>query len=282
MASITIDLDFPEGISVTGYHRVLDGHGFEVDWPWPDQRRCPKCGREDKARLEVSEKRRVVRDLDLHGQPSFWVYQAVFHRCDSCHHRQDLIPPFKRKDASYTFRFEEHVVRMLVGSNEEEAARRLGISAETVGRIVKNQLGDVKVIDPQRVITDVGMDEISLKKRHKLYVTVLTDLTNPEQPQVLAVMAGRDEAAGRKCLECLSAEQRAQVRSFRVDMGASFNAACAGLLPNAQGVTDRFHVAKLWNDALDGLRKKNHEGLQEEFVEGGQETIPLADVGNAP
>src|ERR1700677_4876526 len=32
-----------------------------------------------------------------------------------------------------------------------------------------------------------GMDEISLKKRHKLYVTILTDLTRPEQPQVLVV-----------------------------------------------------------------------------------------------
>jgi hypothetical protein len=47
-------------------------------------------------------------------------------------------------------------------------ARRLGISAETVGRIVKNQLQDAKTIDPKRKILDVGMDEISLKKRHKL------------------------------------------------------------------------------------------------------------------
>src|SRR5207253_7164854 len=101
---------------------------------------------------------------------------------------------------------------------------------------------DAKSIDPKRVILDVGMDEISLKKRHKLYVTLLTDLTDPERPRLLAVKPGRDEAAGRACLECLTREQRAQVRSYRVDMGASFNNACQGLLPNAKGVTDRFHV----------------------------------------
>jgi transposase len=39
-------------------------------------------------------------------------------------------------------------------------------------------------------------------------------------------------------------------------MGAAFNNACAKGLPNARGVTDRFHVAKLWNEALDKLRKK--------------------------
>jgi transposase len=281
MASITIDIDLPEGVEITGYARCGKGHGFEVAWPWPEQCRCQRCGYEDQAHLEQNGKQRVVRHLDVWGQPSFWAYEAVFHRCARCHHRQDLIPPFKRKDASYTYAFEEHVVRLLIGSTEEDVARRLGISAETVGRIVKNQLQDAKTIDPARVIRDVGMDEISLKKRHKLYVTVLTDLTDPERPRLLAVKPGRDEAAGLACLECLTAQQRAQVHSYRVDMGQSFNNACKEGLPNARGVTDRFHVAKLWNESLDGLRKKNHAGVQGEAVTSGAERISIADVGDA-
>ena len=278
MATITIDVDLPPEVE----SRVMsdqDGHGVEVTWPWPERCRCERCGHEDKADLE--SRAAAVRDLDVWNQPSFWIYQGVFHRCPRCHHRQDVIPPFKRKDASYTFAFEEHVVRLLIGSTEEEVARRLGISAETVGRIVKNQVQDSKAIDPQRVIRDVGMDEISLKKRHKLYVTVLTDLTDPERPRLLAVKAGRDETAGRACLECLSAKQRAEVRSYRVDMGQAFNNACAALLPGAAGVTDRFHVAKLWNEALDGLRKKNHAGVQGEAVACGAEGVSVADVGDA-
>jgi transposase len=281
MASITIDIDLPDGVEITSYARHAHGHGFEVTWPWPERCCCQRCGHDDQAFLEPSGKTRVVRHLDVWNQPSFWIYEGVFHRCPHCHHRQDLIPPFKRKDASYTLAFEEHVVRLLIGSTEEEVARRLGISAETVGRIVKNQVQQAKTIDPTRVILDVGMDEISLKKRHKLYVTVLTDLTDPDRPQLLAVKPGRDEAAGRACLECLSAAQRAQVRSYRVDMGLPFNNACAALLPEARGVTDRFHVAKLWNEALDGLRKKNHAGVQGEAVTGGAEGVSVADVGDA-
>ena len=281
MASITIDIDLPEGVEITGYERCGEGHGFEVTWPWPERCRCQRCGHEDRAHLEQNGKQRVVRHLEVWNQPSFWIYEGVFHRCPRCHHRQDLIPPFKRKDASYTFAFEEHVVRLLICSSEEDVARRLGISAETVGRIVKNQLQDAKTIDPQRVIRDVGMDEISLKKRHKLYVTVLTDLTDPARPRLLAVKPGRDEAAGRACLECLTPEQRAQVHSYRVDMGQAFNNACQGLLPNAKGVTDRFHVAKLWNETLDGLRKKNHARPQGEAVARGAEGVPVADVGDA-
>ena len=62
-----------------------------------------------------------------------------------------------------------------MGSNEEAVPRRLGIAAETVARIVRNPLAEARHLDPARVITDGGIDEISLKKRHKLYCTVLTD-----------------------------------------------------------------------------------------------------------
>jgi transposase len=281
MATITIDVDLPEGVTLTAYERHGDGHGFEVAWPWPDRCRCDHCRREDDAHLEVREAVQVVRDLDLWGQPSFWIYQPAFHRCPHCHHRQHLIPPFKRRDTSYTYRFEQHVVRSLIGSNEEEVARRLGISAETVGLIVRNQLTDTKAkaIDPRRVIQDVGIDELSLKKRHKLYVTILTDLSNPDRPEVLAVAEGRDEAAGRQCLEKLSAEQQRQVHTYRADMGPAFHAACRDLLPSARAVIDRFHVAQKFNEAVDRERKKNHAGLQAEALEGAAEGVSLVDVG---
>jgi transposase len=284
MATVTIDVDLPPGVTITAYQRHGDGHGFEVAWPWPTRFRCDSCRKEDDAHLEVKDTVQVVRDLDLWGQPSFWIYQTAFHRCPWCHHRQHLIPPFKRKDTSYTFRFEQLVLRLLIGSNEEEVARRLGISAETVGLIVRNQLADTqaKQVDPQRVIRDVGIDELSLKKRHKLYVTILTDLTNPDRPEVLAVAEGRDEAAGRQCLEKLSAEQRRQVQTYRADMGQPFHNACRELLLNARAVVDRFHVAKKFNEAVDRERGKNHPGVQEEANEGRAEGVPLLDVGVPP
>jgi transposase len=284
MAAVTLEVDLPPGVTITGYERHGDGHGFEVDWPWPDRCRCEVCGREADARIEVKDTPQVVRDLDVWGQPSFWVYQPAYHRCPHCGRRRHLIPPFKRRDTSYTLRFEQHVLRLLIGSTEEEVARRLGVSAETVGRIVRNQLADAraKQVDPQRVVTDVGIDELSLKKRHRLYVTILTDLTNPDRPEVLAVAHGRDEAAARTCLGHLSDEQRRQVRAYRADMAPAFHAACRGLLPNAKAVVDRFHVAKMFNEAVDRERGKNHPGVQGHAVEGGAEGVPIADVGVPP
>src|SRR4051812_15350807 len=81
--------------------------------------------------------------------------------------------------------------------------------------------------------------------------------SDPERPQILAVAKGKDTAAALKCLDLLSEEQRQQVRSHRVDMGSAYPSACAVRLKNSRAVTDRFHVAKKFNEVVDTLRKKN-------------------------
>ena len=71
------------------------------------------------------------------------------------------------------------------------------------------------------MITDIGLDEISLKKRHRLYVTLMTDLSDPTRPQILAVERGRDTTAGESETPGVSGsteEQRQQVRTHRVHM----------------------------------------------------------------
>lgn len=276
---IKVKLDLPDAVELLGYERVGEGHGFEVKFPLPLYCRCEKCRTKEPAKYEYKRTVHAVRDLDLWGQPSFLIFQPCFHRCSRCGHRQEHLAPFKRKHVMYTYRFEEHVLRMLIGSNEEEVAQRLGISAETVSRIVENQLKEDREIDPARVITHVGFDEISLKKRHKLYVTLMTDLTDPEAPKVLAVARGRDTAAAQRCLAKLTPEQRAAVETHRVDMGKVYGAVCNGSLPNSRLVVDRFHVAKQFNEVVDDLRKKNHAPVQGQLVEAGAEALPLADVG---
>jgi hypothetical protein len=103
MAAVTIDVELPPRVTITTYLRHDDGHGLKVSWPWPARCRCDSCRKEDDAYLEVKDTVQVVRDLDLWGQPGFWIYQSVFHRCPWCHHRQHLIPPFKRNDTGYTY-----------------------------------------------------------------------------------------------------------------------------------------------------------------------------------
>jgi len=257
-ATVEVQVDVPDGITIGEYERIGQGHAFHVSWDLPERCRCETCQREMPLQRLDKDKFLAIRDLDLWGQPSFFVYQEVYHRCPGCGHRQSLIPPFKRRDVKYTFRFEQQVLTSLIGSTAEDVAGRLGISAETVERIVKNVLNDggAKVIDPTRRFERLGMDEISLRKGHKGYATILTDLSNPSRVEILAVPKGRDEAAGNACLNGLSLEQRAAVKFHHTDMSPAFLKSCATLLPNSTSVIDRFHVAKKLGEVADALRKK--------------------------
>jgi transposase len=257
-ATVEIQIDVPDGITVGEHERIGQGHAFHVSWDLPERCRCETCRRELPLRRIDKDKFLAIRDLDLWGQPSFFVYQEVYHRCRGCGHRQSLIPPFKRRDVKYTYRFEQHVLSSLIGSTAEDVAQRLGISAETVERIVKNVLDDgrAQAIDPTRTFERLGMDEISLRKGHKGYATILTDLSDPSKVEVLAVSKGRDEAAGNACLNGLSPEQRAAVAFHHTDMSPAFLKSCATLLPNSQSVIDRFHVARKLGEVADALRKK--------------------------
>jgi transposase len=267
MATTTVEIqvDLPAGITVDEYERIAEGHAFHVSWEFPDVCRCETCGREHPLQQIEKAKFLAIRDLDVWGQPSFFVYQEVQHRCP-CGHRQSLLPPFKRKDVKYTFRFEEFVLASLIGSTPADLEQRLGIAAETVERIVRNRIADAKgkQVDPQRCIERVGMDEISLRKGHKGYATILTDLSDPAKVEILALAKGRDEQAGRACLGVLSESQRQAVRFHHTDMGPSYLAACGALLPGSQSVIDRFHVAKKLGEVADQLRKKTTAAIDED------------------
>jgi transposase len=260
IATVEIQVDLPAGLTLGEYERIDEGHAFHVSWDLPERCRCETCKRDTPLQRVDKDKFLVIRDLELWGQPSFFVYQEVQHRCP-CGHRQSLIPLCKRRDVKYTYRFEEHVLTSLIGSTAEDVAQRLGISAETVERIVRNVMEDsrAKKIDPARHFERLGMDEISLRKGHKSYATILTDLSDPTKVEILALAKGRDEEAANVCLNRLSPAQRLAVRFHHTDMSPAFLKAGATLLPNSQSVIDRFHVAKKLGEVADALRKKTIE-----------------------
>jgi hypothetical protein len=100
VANVTIAVDLPPGVAITGSQRPQDGHGFAVRWPWPERGRYPRGGQEDHAPLEFTMIPQAVRDRDVGGQPSFWIDHAPFHRWARWDSRPHLLPPFQRTDTA--------------------------------------------------------------------------------------------------------------------------------------------------------------------------------------
>ena len=97
----------------------------------------------------------------------------------------------------------------------------------------------------------LGMDEISYRKGRK-FATVVYDI---DKQCVVWVGAGKGRETADKFFVCLGARKRQGIRWACCDMSEAYLGAVRHWCPKAILVTDRFHVAKALNAAVDEVRK---------------------------
>ena len=97
------------------------------------------------------------------------------------------------------------------------------------------------------------MDEIAIKKRHKQFALVLSDL---ERRCVIAVLPSREQAELKRWFATLSQEQIQAIRVVSMDMWRPYRSFVERYFPQAKIVADRFHVMKQLNDQLSKARRQ--------------------------
>jgi transposase len=108
----------------------------------------------------------------------------------------------------------------------------------------------------------LGIDEISLKKRHKQFVLVISDIG---RKCILAVLPDREKKTLEHWIDGLSAEERKAIRFVSIDMWTPYHEAARNKLPHVRVVVDRFHVMKQLNMRLTQLRTEHQKGLSAEM-----------------
>ena len=99
----------------------------------------------------------------------------------------------------------------------------------------------------------LGIDEISLKKCHKQFVLVISDIS---RKCILAVLPDREKQTLEKWTESLSVHQRKAIRFVSIAMRRPYYQAVRGKLPCTSVAADRFHVMKQLNTRLTQLRTR--------------------------
>ena len=138
-------------------------------------------------------------------------------------------------------------------------ALREGLSETTVLDIFKKKGKEEHRGQEQGQVRVLGVDEISVRKGHKNYALVLTDI---ERRCVLEVFDNRRQDTFEQWLAGLSPQQKRAIKVVSMDMWNPYRYAVRRKLPQAQIVADRFHVVKQLNHQLNLLRRK----LQREAV----------------
>ncbi|MFQ5631868.1 MAG: transposase family protein [bacterium] len=169
---------------------------------------CPSCGK--IASSGYDHKKRCARHLDIWGKRCFLHFDQRRFDCAVC--GKPFTERFSWIDCKrrQTSAFEKHIFQRVEKTNRKHVALEEGLSESTVLDIFKRMArAHVKNIDGRAngFIKALGIDEISLRKGHKQYALLLSDLESRSFGMV-AVLENRNKATLIKWLDTLSEQSR--------------------------------------------------------------------------
>jgi transposase len=219
---------------------------------------CPRC--QKAAASGYDDQDRCVRHLDIWGMKTFVHFSQRRFTCERCGEpfteNLEWIGLKRRQTNAY----EAHIYQRVQKTPRKHVALQEGLSESTVLDIFKRRAKQA-LRQPRRRVHRLGVDEISLRKGHKQYALVLSDL---ERRVVIAVLPDRLKDTLEKWLDSLTEKERRAIQVVSMDMWKPYRQAVRSKLPHAQIVADRFHVMKQLNHQLDLLRRALQRKAQKE------------------
>lgn len=210
---------------------------------------CTRCG--SLSTKVHQEEVRSIRHLDVWGKKTFLHFLSRRFKCEHCGDVFTEELPFVDSHRRQSTAFEMDVYQSCLAGTCKAVAVRKGVSHSTVKEIF-NRLAALKKIATVGDTTKVlGIDELSLKKRHKQFVLVISDIS---RKCILAVLPDREKKTLENWIESLSPQSRKSIHFVSIDMWAPYYQAARSKLPKAKVVVDRFHVMKQLNTRLTQLR----------------------------
>jgi len=212
---------------------------------------CPRCL--EPAHSGYDHKKRSVRHMDMFGKRTIIHFDKRRFDCEACGKPFSEILSWIDPKRRQTCRYENHIYEQVKKTPRKHVALREGLSESTVLDIFKKKAKEDIRKANRPFVRILGVDEISVRKGHKNYALVLSDL---ERRCVLDVLDNRLQATFEAWLDGLSKEERSAIKVVSMDMWNAYRYAVKKKLPKALIVADRFHVVKQLNHQLNLLRRK--------------------------
>lgn len=163
----------------------------------------------------------------------------------------------------HTIAYENHVLLQLVNSTVCDIAIKENLSMDEVQSIIDRHIEKKVNWDLIEVIVLLGLDEISRKKGHKDFVTVVTAQVDGKTI-IWAILKDRKKLTVVNFLKTIPKQLRKTIKAVCSDMYFGFINAAKKVL-KVKVVIDRFHVAQLYRKSLDSLRQSEMKRLKKEL-----------------
>ena len=238
----------------------VDNSKVEINISWPQGNKvlCPVCNKE--CSIKDHREERTWRHLDTMQFGTYIKCRVPRSNCKE-HGSKTIVTPWSDPEKRFTLLFEKFAIDVLLACKSIKSAQKLlGLSWDELHLIQKYAVD--RGLERREVdeIEYVGIDEKSFLKGHK-YASILNDIDNS---RVLEVVKDRTKESTRKLLYSIPKKQREAIKAVAVDMWEPFRLSIEEVLPNADIVHDKFHLAGYLNKAVDTVRKQENTALRKE------------------
>lgn len=229
---------------------------------------CRLCGRELKHQQGLDRPIRL-RHLPILEQAVYIEIRPRRFQCPDCAGKPTTTQRLSwyEENSPHTKAFDQWLLKMLINATVADASRRCRVGYDAVeGALAR---GVLTAVDWERFETleTLGIDEIALKKGHKHYVAVVSCRDADGQIAVLGVLPDRLKATVVAFLAAIPERLKATIEQVCTDIYDGYIQAAREVLPKAEIVIDRFHVAKHYHAGVDRLRKQEMRRLKEALPE---------------
>ena len=128
--------------------------------------KCHKC-KEEITKFHAYDREMEIRHLPILGKECYLHIRLPRYECEQCKKSPKTTAqvPWRRYNSSYTEAFEEQILEMLINSTMSDVALKERISEGRIKRILEAYYSDKIHWKNFETLGQIGIDEISLKKR---------------------------------------------------------------------------------------------------------------------
>jgi transposase len=222
---------------------------------------CHQCGRPTEP--HGSGRTIRLRHLPILGKKTYIEItppRGICPYCDKNHTTTQQASWYERK-SQQTRAYEQYILLCVINSTITDVSIKEDIGYHAIEAMIDRGIEAEVNWKEIKKIGLLGLDEVSLKKGKRDFVTIVTSRT--EDTRILAVLKGREKETVKQFLRSIPKSLRKTIAGVCSDMYEGFiNAAKEVFGPEMPIIVDRFHVAKLYRECLRKQRSKELKHLK--------------------
>jgi transposase len=242
-----------------------------IDFPRGSVFCCPACGKEVKA-YDTTEKE--WRHLSFFQYACYLVVRVPRIDCPADGILQ-IDVPWARDGANFTFLFESFAMTLVRDMPVNKVSQIIQVDDNKLWRMMQYYTEAARKQEDYSEVTKIGVDETSKAKGHD-YVSLFVDLG---KRRTIFVAEGK----GSETMTAFSQDFKEHhgnpkdITDVSIDMSPAFINGVEENLPDATITFDKYHILKVINAAVDGVRKAE---TQEQDLLRGQKYLFLKNREN--